>query len=203
MTGVLLLAKCLNKLHGFLPKELTERLYRLQGFTTMVATCLELEEFVEVVNKNEGNGNNILFEAVLEKMGLKIISISLSNRLSSFVAALEDFAHHFPDERNLEIINLCKSQETLQSALEEEMQGTLFAEAKDAVIVTALANLIGVVIVVIPSVSGLAMYPVIPRTIRFAADPIFFACYPNQKCLVPILKTTLKVSYLIDFFSYQ
>ena len=137
-----MLTKCLNKLHGFLPKELTEMLYRLQGFTMMVATCEELEEFVEFVNKNEDNGNNILFGAVLKKMSLKIISISLGNRLSSFVVALEDFAHHFPDERNLEIINLCRSQETLQNSL--------VAGAKDAAIVTALGAFIGIVIVVIP-----------------------------------------------------
>ena len=135
----------------------------------------------------------MLFEEVLNKMGLRKISTSLFDQnqtqtLSFCIAALKDFADHVPDEAKSEILKLCGSPEYLQKTLEEQISTStsmLFTDAKSSEIITALANVVGVVIVIIPSVPGLAMYPIIPKAVKISTDPMFFVSDSHGKILLP------------------
>ena len=66
------LAKCLDRINGYVPKELKDCLTMYQGVTTMIATNIDILEYTNLVCKAKQFPRNVFFQA-LEKMQLQLL----------------------------------------------------------------------------------------------------------------------------------
>ena len=146
-----------------------------QGFTTMIATNIDILEYTNLACKAKQFPRNVFFQ-VLEKMQLQLllevedimstICFTLKNILQLRCASqpCRSLIENLLDERctvNLQTFlmqDIAGHRHVVYTDLNSDTQISQISAVSEEVLLVALANSIGIPIILIPSASGLPMF---------------------------------------------
>lgn len=217
MRKILLLAQSLNKINSRIPKELYHRLFRYQGFTTLPANAIGLNQFIDACHSSPLFVQSD-FAVVLKHMQLELFIAECQ----SIYSCLNDSITVILKEQDLPLdyrksVESLVSKETnntmISELLFEEIKNSLsyyssFAESENAlieanitnkektlntfskVLLLVAANIFGLLFFIVPMCYGMPMYPVIPKQLSINT-PSFLVYDIESKVFKSLVKTEI------------